>query len=464
MKELIRFIKTTGIYVIGNVLTKLVTFLMLPIYTKYLNPTDFGTYDVNIAYITFLSSVLFLDIWSGVMRYMFDFQTNSGKSKPIISGFIIFMCSTMAYAIFTFTLGNIMSVDYLFWVFAYGLVINVQSMFAFIIRGLGKSSLFAISGLVGSIVTIVFNIIFIAIFHGGYQFLYISSVLGACVNVLMLLGGLDIKEIFKRKNYDKKLTVELLVFSLPLTINSVSWWFLTAFNRVAISHELSLADNGLYAVANKFSSVVQLVDQAFQMAWQEISFMKSGESDQNDKFFSQSINEYIKFMIFGISLLLPVIKVAFPFVVNSSYSDALNVIPLALVATLFSSISSFLGGTLTAIKKNRYLFTTTLTGTIVNVVVIVATIGVIKIQAASLALGLGFLTVDIRRYSLLKKYIHLQFNFIGILLPITLLIVSSISFIVLPIYINAVLFFVIFLSMLYAYRSIIKQVSGVIRK
>ena len=45
MKDLWRFIKSSGIYFVGTVLTKLISFLLLPLYTSYISPADYGTYD-----------------------------------------------------------------------------------------------------------------------------------------------------------------------------------------------------------------------------------------------------------------------------------------------------------------------------------------------------------------------------------------------------------------------------------
>ena len=64
MKKFWHFAKTSGIYFAGTVLQKIISFFLLPIYTKYINPKDMGTYDVQLAYVTFLCSVLFLNIWS----------------------------------------------------------------------------------------------------------------------------------------------------------------------------------------------------------------------------------------------------------------------------------------------------------------------------------------------------------------------------------------------------------------
>lgn len=458
MGSLKQFLKTSGIYLIGNVLIKAVAFFMLPIYTKFLSPTDYGTYDVNIAYITFLSSALFLDIWSGVLRYMFDFERNKDKQKPVLSGLVIFSGSTVVYLVFTFALGKMMSVDYIFWVFLYGLTMNLQQLMAYIARGYAKNALFAVGGFIGAMCTMLLNVIFIAFMHLGYQYLYIASIVGALINTIMLANGVSLRQIISRSNFNYQLTKEIFIFSLPLTVNSISWWFLTAFNRVILTERLSPAANGLYAVANKFSSIVQLFDQAFQMAWQEISFAKGGSNDENKgQFFTNAINEYIKFMSLGIGLLLPSVKILFPYFVNASYNDAFQVIPLALIATLFSSISTFLGGTLTAIKKNRYLFTTTLSGTIVNIIVILVTINFLYIQAASLALALGYVVVDIRRMFLLRKYISFTVNLKVIFSLLGLLLVASLVFVYLNVLCNLVLFISIVSLMLFIYRNQIRN-------
>lgn len=74
VKNLWKFVKTSGIYFIGTVLHKLITFFLLPIYTKYIDKADLGTYDLATAYINFLCSILFLDIWSGIMRFAFEYE------------------------------------------------------------------------------------------------------------------------------------------------------------------------------------------------------------------------------------------------------------------------------------------------------------------------------------------------------------------------------------------------------
>jgi O-antigen/teichoic acid export membrane protein len=55
-----RFIKSSGIFFVGSVLSKAIIFFMLPVYTKYIVPADYGYYDLSITYISVVSSMLFL--------------------------------------------------------------------------------------------------------------------------------------------------------------------------------------------------------------------------------------------------------------------------------------------------------------------------------------------------------------------------------------------------------------------
>ena len=70
------FIKSTVIYFAGNVLMKLMTFILLPIYTAFLTTSEIGFYEESSSLITFLAMTVFLNVWAAVLRFMFDYQDN----------------------------------------------------------------------------------------------------------------------------------------------------------------------------------------------------------------------------------------------------------------------------------------------------------------------------------------------------------------------------------------------------
>ena len=415
MKDFIKFVKSSGIYFVGTVLTKLISFLLLPLYTAYINPADYGTYDLYTAYITFLCSVLFLDIWAGIMRFMYDY-TGEGRKKPISCGIVIFTISSVLYTLILCIAVQFMDIEYPFWLFAYGILMNIQTLVGYIARGYGKNILYSAAGLIGSVVTTVFNILLLVYCHMDYSALFIASCIGYVVNIFIVVIGVKEPKAFTVRNFDKKLFREMLLFSLPLCLNSVAYWFLTSYNKLVITAALGSEANGYYAIASRFGSMVVLFTTCFQMAWQELAYSKSAKENNLGDFYSTAINSYTKCMGCGLLVLIPVIFVIYPFMVNESYSVGKELVPIYLMGTILSSISSFLGNTFSAIKKNNLLFLTMLLGSVANVVSIHILVPLIGIQASNIALAIGFLLLVISRIVLLKKSMTLKIDYASILL------------------------------------------------
>lgn len=410
MKDLIRFIKSTGIYLLGNVLSKSLSFFLLPLYTSYLSPNDYGIYDLSIAYNTFLISILFLDIWEGTMRFMFDFS-GKNKNKPITIGILMFSISTVIYAIVLLILGKIAGLQFLGLLFTMGVINNFQQVVGYIARGFGKNNAFVMCGLVGSLVTLLSNVILLTVFHMDYSALYISSILGLGVNALGLFIIIRLWDRVKIAFFDSNLFREMLRYSLPLCLNSGAWWFLNGFNRVMISHTLSNADNGMYAVATRFSSMLMLVTTGFQMAWQELSYSKANNSnEEKEKLYSRAIDEYSKFLYLGLIALLPIIKIIFPYFIDDKYTAAIVIIPIALYGTFFSSLTSFLASIINILKKNQFIFTTTILSAITNVGLLLLLIEHLGVQAATVSLCAGYAVSFVSRIKLVQKYVKLKIN------------------------------------------------------
>ncbi|MDT2633452.1 oligosaccharide flippase family protein [Enterococcus dongliensis] len=410
MKDLIRFIKSTGIYLLGNVLSKSLSFFLLPLYTSYLSPNDYGTYDLSIAYNTFLISILFLDIWEGTMRFMFDFS-GKDRNKPITIGILMFSISTGIYAIVLLIFGKIAGLQFLGLLFIMGLINNFQQVVGYIARGFGKNSAFVMCGLIGSLVTLLSNIILLSVFKMDYSALYISSILGLGINALGLTIVIRLWERVKVKFFDSTLFHEMLRYSLPLCLNSGAWWFLNGFNRVMISQTLSSADNGMYAVATRFSSMLMLITTGFQMAWQELSYSKVDASNEEKvKLYSRALNEYSKFLYLGLIALLPVIKIIFPYFIDEKYATALTIVPIALYGTFFSSLTSFLASIINILKKNQFIFITTLMSALTNVFVLIILIKPLGVQAATISLCAGYAVSFVARIKLVKKFVKLEIN------------------------------------------------------
>ena len=410
MNQATSFIKSSLVYFLGNILVKLTSFIMLPIYTKYISPDKFGTYDLSIAYLTFFTSILFLDIWSGIMRFMFDYKEDGQEYKAIYNGIVIFGLSILLYILGILTVGNYFEVEYLFLIFLYGLLMNIQNVFAYVVRARGESVLFALSGLVGTLVIVVVNTIMLVVLQWDYSCLYIAYCVGMVVQIVIL----NRKAKIIKKNWWSYLDVvvikNMIKYSIPLAINSAAYWFLTSYNKVVISQKLTTVENGLYAVAGKFSVAINLITSCFTLAWQEMAFKKGEDKNNQAEFYSNACNLYLKFLGMGTVIIVPLIFIVFPYMIDQSYSKALDIIPIYILGTVASSFSLFLNSIFGAIKKTNIIFITTVAGSIVNVVFINLLIGQWGLISASISLFLGYLISNIIRLMILKNKINVRID------------------------------------------------------
>lgn len=465
MKSFIKFAKTSGIYFFGTVLAKLVTMLLLRVYTEYIPAEDMGTYNVSINYVTFLCSVLYLDIWSGILRYFYDYHTPEGQKKPINCGVAIFGISTAAYTVILVVFGQFVTVRYLPLIYLYGLMMNLQNLLGYVARAYGKNVLYASAGLLNSFVTAALNVVLIVGLHMDYSALYLAGCIGYLSNILLVGAGVKIWTLIRLSAFEKPLFVRMLRFSLPLCVNSAAYWFLTSYNSVAVSRMMGMEANGLYAVAIRFGSFISLFTSCFTMAWQEVSYAKEAESKESlSQFYSSAVNAYLRFMGMGAAILLPFIWLIFPLMIADGYSEARNMVPLYILATIASSVSGFLGNIFTAMKKNGLLFYTTVAGSVVNILGVHFLIPRFGVQGASAALFLGFLTIIVFRILLLWNEVSIRIDVRFLLLLAVVLAVACGIYFYGDLKMNAVFFPTAIVLFLLSFREMIGNLLRKIRK
>ncbi len=211
MNDLKKIFKGTLIYLVGTVLAKLVQFFLLPLYTKYLTPIEFGNYDLELAYGTFIWTIVYLDIFGGILRFMFDFKEDE-KNRPVINGFIIFLGSTVIYGISIIVLKlafgrELLSYPYL--LFLVGSLTILQQVIGYIARGYGKDQIFVVGGILGTFATFVSTYPLLAIADVSYAGIYITTIIGMLVNILYVMIRIRLWEKINLSLFDFSLFTDM---------------------------------------------------------------------------------------------------------------------------------------------------------------------------------------------------------------------------------------------------------------
>lgn len=406
------FIKSFGLYFLGNILSKLMMFILLPIYTEYLAPEELGYYDVANTYLNLLITFLFIDIYVGIMRFVFDEQDKNNYYRPISNGIIIFVISLILYSLAVFTISLFYTIHYLLYIYIYGVCVVCNNLFGYLARTLNKNKVFAFSGVLGTFIIGGISIIGLLYFKGGIEVLYIASIIGLVVQILMLENHLHVTRQFSTKYYDKTLLNSLVKYSLPLSLNSLAYWFLTGYSNVAISKMLGLEENGIYVVAMKFGLVINLLSTCFNLAWQEIIFKRGNENKESlSLFYSKTVNLLISFLIIGALLLMHVSNIIFPFMVADSYILSKQIIPFCIIAAIINVISGFMGQIYAALKVTKTIVYSTFLACLLNVFIVPLFIMQWGLVGATGAIVISYLCNVIMRISFIRKTVVIEIQF-----------------------------------------------------
>lgn len=422
-----RFVKTSGIYFAGTVLAKLVTFLLLPVYTAYLKPAEYGQYDLVLTMIGFFAPIAFFQIWDAMYRFTFDSDTQSHRHKVFTNTFTVFLLGFIVFT-FLFLAGTLLvDIDYAWLVYMYGLVFSLQYLYTFIARSHLKNTLFVVSGLLNTLTSSVVSIILIVKFDMGVDGLLVAAIAGNLLQVLLIELVVRPLKSIRLNHIDRRQQLLMLKFSIPLCVASTAYWLLSGYTKLSIASDLGTEANGLYAVSDKFSFVIVTIVSVFQFAWNEIIYLTHRNNGKSDKY-SQGIRYLAIFITLGSAGLILLVKIIFPYFVARSYDAALAIIPIAILGASANALTGFLGTIFLAEKKTKHILWTTLIASVINILLLYMLLPRFGLTGAVASLTIAFISLLIIRGYIVSKHFKIKFLSIRITVSLVILLLSVILF------------------------------------
>lgn len=398
------------VFAIGNLGSKMITFFMVPLYTRYLTTAQYGQADVLTTMVSLLTPVLTLSIIDAVFRFALD--KASDNTAVLTNGFVISLLSFVIFIPFSYITNNYHYITYLF-ILTY--ITAIQSMLQQFARGIGKSVVYAATGILMTITTVVSNIVFIVFLKRGLPGYLASLVIAQIIGILFLIIILQLWNYIDLKKVNRHLMTQMLIYSIPLIPNVVSWWLSNSANKIIISIMLGVSANGIYAVANKIPSLISVFYTIFTQAWQ-ISAVEEFDKKDSSIFFSEVFAATLKILFIGVSFLVIAAKPMVLLLSTPDYYEAWKIVPWLSLAVLYSSASSFLGTVYTSSMRTGALFTTTIFGAVINIIGNMVFIPLFGVIGAGIGAALSFLLVTLIRLESSKKFISISVDWKNFLL------------------------------------------------
>lgn len=452
----------TMLFTVSSFGSKFLTLLLTPLYTAVLSTEEYGVADLIITTIDFIYPVLTLMISDAALRFAFD--EDKKKSGVLNASFLFVFASTLLLILATPLVGYLsveLSKLWTIFVVTY-LFFNLHSCVGNFAKGLGKTKLFAFSGIVHTLAVVASNLYFLLVLKQGLNGYLYSIAIGYFVSFLTLYFGAGLYRCVLPFGVDKKLLREMLKYSVPMIPTVVAWLGSAALNKYMIIYFCGYSENGLFSVAHKIPSIVVTFTLLFSQAWQ-LSAIDNYGKEGYDRFFSQVCRAFNLLIVISVVGFLPFVKPLASVLFAKEYYSAWTVVSFLLLSSLFSSLSSFLAAAFRASKNTNGLVKSVAIGALVNVILNLALIQFIGIRGAAIAAAAAFACTWAFRYKDALAIVKLDLSLPSVVATYALLFVLATwhSF-DLPYF--AAVYVVLFAAILFLNRRDLKNLSEKLRQ
>ncbi|HEW9194006.1 TPA: oligosaccharide flippase family protein [Streptococcus pneumoniae] len=360
--------KNTGIFALANFSSKILIFLLVPIYTRVLTTTEYGFYDLVYTTIQLFVPILTLNISEAVMRFLMK-DGVSKKSVFSIAVLDIFIGS-IAFALLLlvnnlFSLSDLISQYsiYIFVIFVFYTLNNFLIQFS---KGIDKIGVTAISGVISTAVMLAMNVILLVVFDLGLLGFFIANVCGYVIPCIYIVSRLRLWELFEIK-IDKKLQWEMVYYALPLVLNILSWWVNNTSDRYIVTAIVGIQASAIISVAYKIPQILSTISAIFIQSWQ-ISAIKIQEDKSDTTFVSNMLLYYNALLLIIASGIILFVKPISNILFGISFYSAWELVPFLIISSLFNAISGCIGAIMGAKMDTHNIAKSALVGMIANII------------------------------------------------------------------------------------------------
>ncbi len=407
MNRVNRLLKNSMIFTIGNLGSKLITFILVPFFTYYLTTQEYGAVDLITTTTQLLVPIVSLGLTDSIIRFGLD--SNYDQKKVFSNSLFIVV---MGWGITSFILKCInfyYEIDFINILLVLIILQCLQILFATYLRSLEKIKLYTINSIFYTFLICMFSILFLKNYHLGVKGYFYAQIIATAISVIMLFFCGRLYQYFALNKYSRETIGHLIKFSIPLVPSGLSWWIINSASRYFILIFVGASGNGIFAVATKIPSLINLIQNIFIQAWQ-MTAIQEVDSKDKEAFFENVFNYYSSLFFIIIVLIISIQKNAIELLFNSTFYEAWKIIPFLLISSMFNSFSNFLGQIYISEKKTAGIFKTTMFSALFSLLINIIFIPLIGIIGAGIAQMLGWVMAFLYRYMDVNKFINIKLN------------------------------------------------------
>ncbi len=402
MSGYLRRLATTGAaYTAASILSKVIAVALLPLYTRFLSPADYGAAEILFAAVVAASIIVRLGLIEAILRF---YYLDDEDPARVVSGTFagLFWLSTIGALIalpFAGPLSELLlpnpeklggSAPELVRIAIVGLwVLTMWEFMLTLFRLEERARAFFVTTILNVIAAIGLTVILVVGLDEGARGLLVGSYATGAVFVVGLIA-LQWRRLSLR--FDPALLRRLFRFGLPTMPAEVSLYALNFVDRLIIVRSLGLAEAGLYSLGVKFAQAVNVLVRGFQLAWPPLAYSIRDDGEAR-RTYATVVTLFVAgcaFVVTGMWLFSRWIVRA---LADPKFFDSYEVIGLITVAVTLYALYLVLVVILGRTGRTEFNLPAAIGALVVNVALNLLLVPQLEIVGAALALVASYLVV-----------------------------------------------------------------------
>ncbi len=424
-----KLFKHTFIYGLATVLPRMLSFILVPLYTRVMPPGSYGEVTLIFTWFAIFNVFLAYGMETAFFRFI---NRESDKDRVISTSLISILASTGFFvlfaSIFREPLAEALNIEYRFVQYVI-LILALDALmiipFAWL-RAAEKPLKYAIIKILNVALNLSLNLFFLlllpkladtnpngllnAIYIPDFEISYIliSNLIASAVTLIIMSGT-----YFRaRYIFDRRIWRQMLGYGLPVMVAGIAYTINEVFDRILLAEllpeNIAKSELGKYSACYKLALFMTFFATAFRLGIEPFFF--SHASTENPKKAYALITDY--FVVLGSVILLVVVVFAdvLKLIIEKAYWEALPIVPIILLASFCLGIYHNLSVWYKVTDRTRYGAYFSLVGALITIVINYLLIPKIGYYASALATLAAYSTMMLLSFFYGRKYYRIPYN------------------------------------------------------
>jgi O-antigen/teichoic acid export membrane protein len=420
IEKVFRLGKEAAIYGLSSIIGRFLNFLLVPFYTNYLLRAEYGVVANIYAYIAFAFVLYCYGMDSAYMRFVSSMEVGDKQqnfSTPFFSVAVSSVLFSLLIHLFAPSIAGWIGVaaehanliQYAGWILCFDTLAVVP--FAYL-RMENKAKTFAGLRVLNILINVVLTVLLLVVLRLKLEAVFLANL---CASALTFLFLLRFAWPHLTLRFSKQLYGQMMRFGLPYIPAGLAGIAIQVIDRPIVKALTDDATLGVYQANYRLGVLMMLVVGMFDYAWRPF-FLSHAKDHDAKELFAKVFTYFVALMMLvfvTVSVFiedLVRIRVLGRYFIHPDYWGGLSIVPVVLLAYVFTgAYVNFVVGVYLE-KKTKYLPYATGAGAIVNVAVNFALIPKFGLMGAAIATLLSYVVMAIGIYFPSQRLYHVSYE------------------------------------------------------